>query len=145
MGSKVKSPKSKVEKNKHMRKIINTPHAPKPIGPYNQAVYLNGMLFVSGQIPLNPVSGELVKGDIQYQTRQVMENLKAILYAAGLDFTRVVKCSIFITDMHNFPEINEVYGSYFDDDAPARETVQVAALPMFVDVEISCIAVAKNQ
>ena len=125
-----------------MKKIINTPHAPKPIGPYNQAVLINGTLYVSGQIPLNPVTGELVKGDIKDQTRQVMENLKAILLAAGMDFSHVVKCSIFISDMHTFPFINEVYGSYFGDSAPARETVQVAALPMFVDVEISCIAVA---
>lgn len=123
-----------------MKKIINTPHAPKPIGPYNQAVLAHGTLYVSGQIPINPVSGELVKGDIQDQTRQVMENLKAILTAAGVDFSHVVKCSIFISDMHNFPKINEVYASYFGNSAPARETIQVAALPMFVDVEISCIA-----
>ncbi len=127
-----------------MKKIINTPHAPKPIGPYNQAVLSNNMLFVSGQIPLDPVSGELIKGNIQDQTRQVMENLKAILHAAGMDFSHVVKCSIFITDMNDFPKINEVYASYFDAAAPARETVQVAALPMFVDVEISCIAVSST-
>lgn len=124
-----------------MKKIIITPHAPKPIGPYNQAVLSKNTLFVSGQIPLNPVTGELIKGDIKEQTKQVMENLKAILLAAGMDLKDVVKCSIFITDMHNFPHINEVYGSYFDSNAPARETVQVSALPMFVDVEISCIAV----
>ena len=123
-----------------MKKIINTSHAPKPIGPYNQAVLANGMLFVSGQIPLNPVTGELVRGDIQDQTRQVMENIKAILHAAELNFDDVVKCSIFIADMNDFPKINETYGKYFGDNAPARETVQVAALPMRVDVEISCIA-----
>ncbi len=128
-----------------MKKIINTSHAPKPIGPYNQAVMANNMLFVSGQIPLNPVTGELIKGNIQDQTRQVMENLKAILHAAQMDFTNVVKCSIFISDMKDFPIINDIYGSYFDEHAPARETVQVAALPMLVDVEISCIAMVNRQ
>jgi 2-iminobutanoate/2-iminopropanoate deaminase len=123
-----------------MKKIINTPHAPKPIGPYNQAVLADNTLYVSGQIPIDPVSGELKKGDIQDQTRQVMENLKAILMAADMQFTDVVKCSIFISDMQNFPRINETYGAYFGDSAPARETVQVAGLPMNVDVEISCIA-----
>jgi len=124
-----------------MKKIINTVKAPAPIGPYNQAVMANGTLYVSGQIPLNPSTTELVKGDIKEQTRQVMENLKAILREAGLDFSDVVKCSIFITDMKNFPLVNEVYGHYFTEDAPARETIQVCALPMGVDVEISCIAV----
>lgn len=124
-----------------MKKIINTPHAPKPIGPYNQAIMINDTLYVSGQIPINPLTGELEKGDIQDQTRQVMENLKAILQAADMGFADVVKCSIFISDMHNFPKINQIYGAYFDEDAPARETIQVAALPLFVDVEISCIAV----
>lgn len=124
-----------------MKKIVNTDKAPKPIGPYNQSVMANNTLYVSGQIPLNPASGELVKGDIKEQTRRVMENLKAILDEAGMDFSNVVKCSIFIMDMKNFPQINEVYGSYFTEDPPARETVQVAGLPMGVDVEISCIAV----
>ncbi len=124
-----------------MKKIVNTDKAPKPIGPYNQSVMANNTLYVSGQIPLNPASGELVKGDIQEQTRRVMENLKAILDEAGMDFSNVVKCSIFIMDMKNFPQVNEVYGSYFTEDPPARETVQVAGLPMGVDVEISCIAV----
>jgi 2-iminobutanoate/2-iminopropanoate deaminase len=124
-----------------MKKIIFTEKAPKPIGPYNQAVMANNTLFVSGQIPLDPATGQLVKGDIKEQTRQVMENLREILHEGGLDFSDVVKCSIFISDMKDFPLINEVYGKYFDDDAPARETVQVAGLPMGVDVEISCIAV----
>lgn len=128
-----------------MKKIINTKHAPKPIGPYNQAVLANNMLFVSGQIPMDPVSGELIKGGVKDQTRQVMENIKAILHAAELDFSDVVKCSIFISDMKNFPEINEAYGKYFGQDAPARETVQVAALPMNVDVEISCVAVVNGK
>jgi len=124
-----------------MKKIIHTPKAPKPIGPYNQAVMVNNTLYVSGQIPMNPATSELVKGDVKDQTRQVMENIGAILKEAGLDFSDVVKCSIFISDMKDFPLINEVYGKYFQDDAPARETVQVAGLPLAVDVEISCIAV----
>lgn len=125
-----------------MKKVIKTDKAPAPIGPYNQAVMAGNTLFVSGQIPLNPASGELVKGDVKEQTRMVMENLKAILKEAGLDFSYVVKCSIFISDMKDFPKINEVYGSYFSENAPARETVQVAGLPLGVDVEISCIAIA---
>jgi 2-iminobutanoate/2-iminopropanoate deaminase len=125
-----------------MKKVIKTDKAPAPIGPYNQAVMAGNTLFVSGQIPLNPASGELVKGDVKEQTRMVMENLKAILKEAGLDFSFVVKCSIFISDMKDFPKINEVYGSYFSENAPARETVQVAGLPLGVDVEISCIAIA---
>jgi len=124
-----------------MKNIINTERAPKPIGPYNQAVQSGNTLYVSGQIPMDPAKAELVKGDIKDQTRQVMENLKAILEAAGMDFSNVVKTSIFISDMKNFPQINEVYGSYFTKDFPARETVQVAGLPLAVDVEISCIAV----
>jgi 2-iminobutanoate/2-iminopropanoate deaminase len=125
-----------------MKKVIKTDKAPAPIGPYNQAIMAGNTLFVSGQIPLNPASGELVKGDVKEQTRMVMENLKAILTEAGLDFANVVKCSIFISDMKDFPKINEVYGSYFSENAPARETVQVAGLPLGVDVEISCIAIA---
>ncbi len=124
-----------------MKKTIQTTKAPKPIGPYNQAVMANNTLYVSGQIPMNPATSQLVKGDIKDQTRQVMENIGAILKEAGLDFSNVVKCSIFISDMKNFPLINDVYGQYFQDDAPARETVQVAGLPMAVDVEISCIAI----
>ncbi len=124
-----------------MKKIINTVKAPKPIGPYNQAIMSNNTLYVSGQIPMNPATSELVKGDVQEQTRMVMENLKAILKEAGMDFGDVVKCSIFISDMKDFPTINEVYGKYFTEEAPARETVQVAGLPLGVDVEISCIAV----
>jgi 2-iminobutanoate/2-iminopropanoate deaminase len=124
-----------------MKKIINTDKAPKPIGPYNQAVMSNSTLYVSGQIPLNPLTGELAPGDIKDHTRQVMENLKAILLEAGLDFSHVVKCSIFLSDMKNFPLVNGVYGEYFTEDAPARETVQVSGLPMGVDVEISCVAV----
>lgn len=121
--------------------IITTTHAPAPIGPYNQAVLAGNMLFISGQICIDPVSGELKNKDIQEETHQVMHNLKNILQAAGMDFSHVVKTSIFITDMHQFGTINEVYGKYFESDFPARETVQVSALPKFVNVEISMIAV----
>lgn len=125
-----------------MKKIINTPNAPAPIGPYNQAVLSGNTLFISGQIPIDPVSGELVSGDIQKETRQSMENLKAILHEAGMSFEHVVKTSIFVKDMHQFNLINEAYALYFDaDTAPARETVEVANLPKFVNVEISMIAV----
>ncbi len=123
-----------------MRKIIHTEKAAQPVGPYNQAVQVDNMLYVSGQIPLDPETGELVKGGVEEQTRMVMQNIGAILEAAGMDFANVVKCSIFIIDMHEFPKLNKVYASYFENDPPARETVQVGALPKFVDVEISCIA-----
>jgi 2-iminobutanoate/2-iminopropanoate deaminase len=124
-----------------MKTIINTPNAPAPIGPYNQAILANGTLYVSGQIPLNPGTGKLVEGDIQAQALQVMKNLEAILTAAGMNFSHVVKSSIFLKDMRDFPKVNEVYGTFFPVNPPARETVQVSALPMYVDVEISCIAV----
>ena len=121
--------------------IIKTANAPEPIGPYNQAVLAGDTLYISGQICIDPNTGELKKRDIQDETHQAMQNLKAILVAAGMGFNHVVKTTIFITDMHQFSEINEVYGKYFDGDFPARETVQVAALPKFVNVEISMIAV----
>lgn len=125
-----------------MKKIINTPNAPAPIGPYNQAVLIENTLYISGQIPLNPESGELVEGDIKKETEQSMENLKAILHEAGMTFENVVKSSIFLSDMDQFIHVNEVYGSYFNaDTAPARETVEVANLPKFVNVEISMIAI----
>lgn len=125
-----------------MKKIINTSNAPAPIGPYNQAVLSGNMLFTSGQIALHPITGELVLTDIKTETKQVMENMKAVLIAADMTFENVVKTSIFISDMNNFGQINEVYASYFDSDtAPARETVEVANLPKFVNVEISMIAV----
>ncbi|MDR4987722.1 MAG: RidA family protein [Bacteroidales bacterium] len=123
-----------------MKQIISTDKAARPVGPYNQAVKVNNMLYVSGQIPLDPDTGELITGDVRDQTRMVMKNLQAILQAAGMDFSNVVKCSIFITDMHDFPKINEVYAGYFPENPPARETIQVGALPKFADVEISCIA-----
>lgn len=121
--------------------IIRTTNAPAPIGPYNQAVLAGDTLYISGQICIDPVSGELKKKDIQEETHQVMQNLKAILLASGTGFNNVVKTTIFITDMNQFGEINEVYGKYFEGDFPARETVQVAALPKFVNVEISMIAI----
>ena len=120
--------------------IVTTPDAPPPIGPYSQAVQTGNMLFISGQICLDPVTGELMNKDIQEETHKVMHNLKAILQKAGMDFNNVVKTNIFITDMHRFGEVNEVYGKYFTGDFPARETVQVSALPKFVNVEISMIA-----
>ncbi|TCP26894.1 2-iminobutanoate/2-iminopropanoate deaminase [Tenacibaculum skagerrakense] len=125
-----------------MKKIINTSKAPAPIGPYNQAVLSGNTLYTSGQIAINPETGELVLDDIKTETKQVMENMKAVLEAGGMTFENVIKTSIFISDMHNFSQINEVYGSYFDDEnAPARETVEVANLPKFVNVEISMIAI----
>jgi 2-iminobutanoate/2-iminopropanoate deaminase len=125
-----------------MKKIINTSKAPAPIGPYNQAVLSGNTLYTSGQIAINPETGELVLDDIKTETKQVMENMKAVLEAGGMTFDNVIKTSIFISDMNNFSKINEVYGTYFNDDnAPARETVEVANLPKFVNVEISMIAV----
>lgn len=124
-----------------MKQIINTPDAPAPIGSYNQAVKAGNTLYVSGQIPMNPQTGELVTTGIADETRMVMQNLKAILSAAGLTFDNVVKCTIFIMNMDDFTTINEVYGQSFGEGAPARETVQVSRLPKDVNVEISCIAV----
>jgi 2-iminobutanoate/2-iminopropanoate deaminase len=122
------------------KKIINTPQAPAPIGPYNQAVLVNNTLYISGQICLEPATDNLKNRDIQDETHQVMHNLKSILQSAGMTFNNVVKTTIFITDMSKFSEINEVYGKYFEGDFPARETVQVSALPKAVNVEISMIA-----
>jgi 2-iminobutanoate/2-iminopropanoate deaminase len=124
-----------------MKKVINTSEAPAPIGPYSQAIAAGGFIFVSGQIPSNPSTGEIVTGGIKAEAQQVMENIKAILTEAGLDFGNIVKTSIFLTDMQNFAQVNEVYGTYFSDQFPARETVQVAALPKNVNVEISVIAI----
>lgn len=125
-----------------MQKIINTTAAPAPIGPYNQAVLAGGFLFVSGQIALDPVSGELVKGDAAREAEQVMKNIGAILEAAGSGFGKVVKTTIFLKDMNDFGRVNEVYGRYFTENFPARETVQVAGLPKGVQVEISVTATA---
>lgn len=123
-----------------MQKIINTTAAPAPIGPYNQAVQAGGFLFVSGQIALDPVSGEVTKGDVGVEAEQVMKNLGAILEAAGLEYGNVIKTTIFLKDMNDFARVNEVYGRYFTQNFPARETVQVAGLPKDVQVEISVIA-----
>jgi len=120
--------------------VINTPNAPAPIGPYSQAVMAGNFLFVSGQVAISPSTGELVLDDIKTETRQVMENIKAILTEAGVDFGHVVKTTIFLKDMQNFAQVNEVYGTYFTADFPARETVQVAGLPKNVNVEITVTA-----
>ncbi len=122
------------------KKIITTDKAPAPIGPYSQAVMVNNMLYVSGQIAINPANGQLVLDNIIEETQQVMNNLKAILEAAGIDFSNVIKSTIFLKDMNQFASVNEVYGAFFKSDFPARETVQVAALPKFVNVEISVVA-----
>jgi 2-iminobutanoate/2-iminopropanoate deaminase len=125
-----------------MKKIIHTDKAPAPIGPYNQAVLINNTLYTSGQIALNPTTMELVLDTIEIETKQVMENMKAVLEAADMTFENVIKTSIFIINMEDFGKINTVYGSYFTDEtAPARETVQVACLPKNVNIEISMIAV----
>jgi 2-iminobutanoate/2-iminopropanoate deaminase len=125
-----------------MKKIIFTENAPAPIGPYNQAVLKGNTLYTSGQIAINPATGELVTDTIEVETEQVMQNMKAVLEAAGMTFENVVKTTIFIMDMNDFGKINTIYGSYFNEKtAPARETVQVACLPKNVNVEISMIAI----
>jgi len=125
-----------------MKKIITTDKAPAPIGPYNQAVLAGNTLYTSGQIAMNPATGKLVLSSIKEETKQVMENMKQVLLAAEMTFENVIKTSIFISDMHNFGEINEIYGQYFNEEtAPARETVEVANLPKFVNIEISAIAI----
>jgi 2-iminobutanoate/2-iminopropanoate deaminase len=125
-----------------MKKIITTANAPAPIGPYNQAVLSGNTLYISGQTPIDPSTGNLLSGSIEEETLQVMKNIEAILTAAGATFESVVKASIFVKDMHQFKAINGVYGSFFNAaTAPARETIEVANLPMFVNVEISMIAV----
>lgn len=128
--------------------IITTANAPAPIGPYSQAVLSGNMLFISGQVCIDPPTGELKNKDIGEETHQVMQNLRAILAEAGMNFSHVVKTTIFLTDMHQFADVNKIYGQYFENEPaglaggfPARETVQVSALPKFVNVEISMIAV----
>lgn len=123
-----------------MKVAINTTNAPAPIGPYNQAIKAGNTLYVSGQIPLDPESGELVSGNIIHETKQVMANVGAILKEAGYDFSDIVKSTIFLTDMDSFVEVNATYASYFTEDAPARETVAVKGLPKNVRIEISVIA-----
>lgn len=125
-----------------MKKIIQTTKAPTPIGPYNQAVLSGNTLYTSGQIAINPSTGQLETGNIEEETTLVMENMRAVLEAAEMTFENVVKTSIFISDMNQFSKINSVYGRYFNEEsAPARETVEVANLPKFVNVEISMIAI----
>ncbi|MDH7446704.1 Rid family detoxifying hydrolase [Aquimarina sp. 2201CG14-23] len=125
-----------------MKKIITTTKAPAPIGPYNQAIMSGNTLYTSGQIAINPATGELVIDEIKAETELVMQNLKAILDKVDMTFENVIKTTIFLSDMNNFSQVNEIYGNYFNEDtAPARETVAVAALPKFVNVEISVIAV----
>lgn len=125
-----------------MKKIIKTTNAPAPIGPYNQAVLSGNTLYTSGQIALDPSIGKLVTSSIEAETKQVLENMKAVLTEAGMSFENVVKSSIFVKNMNDFSKINTVYGSYFNaETAPARETVEVGNLPLFVNVEISMIAV----
>lgn len=123
-----------------MKKAIDIPNAPKPVGSYSQAILNNGTLYISGQIPMNPVSQELELGSISKSTHQVMRNIEALLNAAEMSLNNVLKCSIFLKDMNDFAEVNEVYSSYFKGVFPARETVQVAKLPLDVSIEISCIA-----
>jgi 2-iminobutanoate/2-iminopropanoate deaminase len=123
------------------KEVIYSAHAPEPIGPYSQAIKAGNMLFVSGQIAIDRATGQMVTGTIAEETMQVMKNLELILTSAGMDFTHVVKCSIFLKDMNNFPAVNDVYGKHFATHPPARETVEVSRLPKDVNVEISCIAV----
>ena len=126
-----------------MKKIIKTNNAPAPIGPYNQAVMTGNMLFISGQIAINPENDHLLVGDIDVETHQVMKNIGAILTESGIDYSHIIKTGIFLKDMNQFAAVNEVYGSYFSSDFPARETVQVSRLPKDVNVEISVIAYTK--
>ncbi len=123
-----------------MNKIISTEHAPKAIGPYSQAVVSNGFAFLSGQIPLDPATGQLIEGDVAAQTARVLENLKAVLEACGSSLTRVVKTTVFLKDMGEFTQMNAVYSEYFPENPPARATVEAARLPRDVRVEIDCIA-----
>lgn len=132
----------KILKNNRMSKtVLYSRQAPEPIGPYSQAIQAGNMLFVSGQIAIDPANGSLVTTGVEDETRQVMKNLEAILAEAGMNFSHVVKCSIFLKSMNDFPRVNEIYGSYFKQQPPARETVEVSRLPKDVQVEISCIAV----
>lgn len=126
-----------------MKKIINSLKAPTPIGPYSQAVKVDNTLYLSGQIAINAATGSMVNDSIESETKQVMENIGHVLEAAGMDFTNVCKCSIFLKDMDNFSAVNEVYGSYFSSDFPARECVQVVKLPKNVNVEITALAADK--
>ena len=123
------------------KQVIYTSEGPQPIGPYSQAILKNDTLYMSGQIAIDPTTGGLINDDISKETHQVMKNIGEILQAAGMDYSNVVKCSIFISDMNDFGVISKAYGTYFEENPPARETVEVSNLPMFVNVEISCIAI----
>ena len=122
------------------KQIVSTPLAPKAIGPYSQAVRANGFVFLSGQIPLDPATGQMIEGDVVAQTKRVMENLEAVLAASGTAFHKVLRATIYLVDLGDFAKVNEVYGSYFESEPPARATVQVAALPRGARVEIDLIA-----
>lgn len=123
-----------------MKKIVETPLAPKPVGPYSQAVITGNLVFASGQIAIDPATGELVENNIQKQTKQVLENIGAVLKAAGAHFHNVLKTTVFLKDMNDFPAMNEIYQSYFAANSPARSTVEVSRLPKDVLVEIECVA-----
>ncbi len=125
-----------------MKKIIQIPGAPAPIGPYSQAILSKDTLYVSGQIPLNPMNGELVIDSIENATHRVLSNIKSLVEEAGLTMNHIVKCSIFLKNMDDFSAVNGIYATYFSENPPARETVQVSKLPLDVPIEISCIAVA---
>ncbi|MFN3324052.1 MAG: RidA family protein [Bryobacteraceae bacterium] len=127
-----------------MKQIVSTPNAPKAIGPYSQAVIHNGLIYASGQIPLDPATGQLVDGDIAIQTERVLENLKAVLEAAGSGLDAVLKTTVFLKSMDNFPRMNEVYARYFTRNPPARATVEAARLPKDVEVEIEAIAAVRD-
>ena len=122
------------------KKALQIPNAPAPIGPYSQAILANGMLFISGQCPINPKTGLLEMETIESATHLVMSNIEKLLHAAEMDFTHIVKCSIFLKDLGDFQKVNDIYATYFDSVPPARETVEVARLPLDSTIEISCIA-----
>jgi 2-iminobutanoate/2-iminopropanoate deaminase len=124
-----------------MKKAVNISDAPKPIAPYSQAILAGDTLYVSGQVAIDPYTGKLLDGGANEQTERVMENIRAILREEGMDFSNIVKCSIFLSDMALYKEVNDVYGTYFDEVPPAREAIAASGLPLGVDVEISCIAV----
>lgn len=127
-----------------MKKIVSTSHAPQAIGPYSQAVVSNGFAFLSGQIPLDPSTGQLIAGDVALQTERVLENLKAVLESCGSSLAQVVKTTVYLTDMREFAAMNEVYARYFPEDPPARATIEAARLPRDVRVEIDCIAAVRG-
>ena len=125
-----------------MKKIIKTKNAPSPVGPYNQAILFNNTLYASGQIAINPLNNRIINEDIEAETKQVMENLNEVLKEAKMDFSNVVKCTIFLKDLNDFESVNQIYSTFFNEkDAPARETVEVSMLPKNVNVEISLIAI----